>query len=259
VRTHWTNALDRAVALAALIVTLPLLIAVAAVIWLSDFGPPFYLAVRIGKDGRKFKMLKLRSMVVNSDSREMVFTTADDPRITPLGRWLRATKLDELAQLWNVVRGDMSLVGPRPQPEAEVNYYSEEEWRLLSVRPGLTDIATLIFADESEILRGRLDAEQFYWGTLQLWKKRFALLHLDHRTLRLDMKVILLTIAGLLSRRTTLDGVLSILRDCKASGVLLRVARRNGPVLPYPFPQLTSQAQENVLIRRSGLLLRGQS
>jgi lipopolysaccharide/colanic/teichoic acid biosynthesis glycosyltransferase len=221
-----------------IILALPVLFVISAAIWFCDFGPPLYVAVRIGQGGRKFKMLKLRSMRVDGDDPAGGnFTKADDPRITPVGRCLRAAKLDELPQLWNVLRGDMSLVGPRPLPEPEVNGYTEEEARrLLSVRPGMTDLASLIFADESEILRGRPDAPRLYEMTIRPWKNQLALLHLENRSLRVDLKIILLSVAGVVSRQIALNGAESILRHWGAGEALARVTKREGRLPVFSLP-----------------------
>jgi lipopolysaccharide/colanic/teichoic acid biosynthesis glycosyltransferase len=221
-------------ALISLILLSPILLAIMIAIGLSDFHLPFYRAIRIGKNCRKFRMLKFRTMSVSKNHVGDIYTTADDPRITRLGRRLRRKKLDELIQVWNILWGEMSLVGPRPQPEPEVNGYSEEERRLLSVRPGVTDLASLVFADEGQILQGSRDPQAYYSRTIQPWKTRFALLYLDHRTIRLDLKIILLTIVGTLSRRTALHGVQSILQGWRVNRALMNVARREEPLPAYP-------------------------
>src|SRR5204862_5888771 len=125
-------------------------------------GPVLYGGRRAGRGGREFKMYKFRSMVTNADRIGGADTADDDPRLTKTGRFLRRHKLDELPQLINVLRGDMSLVGPRPQFKWAVDLYNGEERRLLTVRPGITDYASIRFRNESEILKGSTDPDQDY-------------------------------------------------------------------------------------------------
>src|SRR6185437_14093478 len=140
----------------------PLFMAIAAWVKLSSPGPVLYAGLRIGRGGVPFRMLKFRTMVVNADALGASSTSADDARLTSAGRVLRRFKLDELPQLVNVLRGDMSFVGPRPQVGWAVELYTPEERELLSVRPGITDFASLKFRNEGEILRGSADPDRDY-------------------------------------------------------------------------------------------------
>src|SRR5690349_3953933 len=135
--------LDVVAATAGLILLLPLFIVVAIAIKLHDGGHVFYRARRVGKDGCLFHLYKFRTMVVNADRQGPAVTASGDSRITPVGRWLRRTKLDELPQLLNVLVGDMSLVGPRPEDPRYVMLYTPSQRRVLSVRPGITSAASL--------------------------------------------------------------------------------------------------------------------
>jgi len=126
--------LDIAISLIGLLISAPLLLPVIIIIWLQDFRSPFYIAPRVGKNGKDFKMVKLRSMVVGADRTGVDSTSNKDPRITAIGKFIRAYKLDELSQLWNVLIGDMSLVGPRPNVRRAVEQYTPFELRLLTVR-----------------------------------------------------------------------------------------------------------------------------
>src|SRR5690606_23070992 len=154
--------LDIVLSLTALVVLSPLLVVVALLIYAHDGHSPFFRARRVGRGGRPFIMLKFRSMVVGADRTGVTSTAANDSRITPIGHFVRRYKLDELTQLYNVLTGDMSLVGPRPNVETAVALYTDEERRLLEVRPGVTDLASIVFADEGEILRGRPDPDEEY-------------------------------------------------------------------------------------------------
>jgi lipopolysaccharide/colanic/teichoic acid biosynthesis glycosyltransferase len=144
-----------------LVLGLPLL-AIAAVVKRSDNGPAFYKQQRVGRYGRLFWIWKFRTMVVNADRLGPGVTQDGDPRITRVGRLLRKTKLDELPQLWNVFRGDMSFVGPRPELPRYVERYTEAQREILRLKPGITDLATLQFRNEEDLLRKAPDVERFY-------------------------------------------------------------------------------------------------
>ncbi|HEY9601599.1 MAG TPA: sugar transferase [Allocoleopsis sp.] len=227
---------DVVVSLAGLIVAAPVLIPVCILIWLQDFASPFYIAPRVGKNGRIFKMVKLRSMVMNADKSGVDSTGANDRRITPIGKFVRSYKLDELAQLWNVLKGDMSLVGPRPNVQREVNIYTDVERRLLSVQPGITDISSIVFADEGEILKGSLDPDLDYNQLIRPWKSRLGLLYVENRSVALDTKLIALTILAVISREKALAGVQNILNELGADERMKRVAKRQENLTPFPPP-----------------------
>jgi lipopolysaccharide/colanic/teichoic acid biosynthesis glycosyltransferase len=230
---------DFTVALTGLIVVSPLLLAVMIAIWLHDFRSPFYIAPRAARGGGAFNMVKFRSMVVNADKTGVTSTSGDDRRITPVGRFVRAYKIDELIQLWNVLKGDMSLVGPRPQVLTDASMYTEQEKRMLTVRPGITDPASIVFADEGEILHGSADPDLLYSQIIRPWKSRLALLYINKRSLLSDVWLILLTAAAIVSRRTALEAIQRLLQRWGADPLLLRMARREEPLLPYPPPGAT--------------------
>ena len=145
-----------------LLVLLPAGLLIALLVKCSDGGPIFYTQVRIGQFGRSFRIRKFRSMVLNAEKLGLPVTKEEDPRITRIGRWLRKTKLDELPQLWNVLIGEMSFVGPRPEVPRYVNSYTPEQRDILRHKPGITDMATLLFRNEEALLRGSQDVEAFY-------------------------------------------------------------------------------------------------
>ena len=145
-----------------LLVLSPLFLLLALVIKVSDGGPVFYRQQRVGLGGRLFQIWKFRSMVANADRLGISVTRDGDPRITRVGRFLRKTKLDELPQLWNVFVGEMSLVGPRPEVPKYVASYSETQRAILRFKPGITDLATLKFRNEEELLNEAEDTETFY-------------------------------------------------------------------------------------------------
>lgn len=191
------RALDIVGSTVGLVILSPLLLLLAAAIRCCDGGPALYRGRRIGLHGRPFVMLKFRTMCPDADVRGGASTPSDDERITGLGRVLRRCKLDELPQLINVSRGDMSLVGPRPQVEWAVTLYTPEERALLSVRPGMTDLASIRFANESEILRGSPDPDRDYLDTIAPEKIRLGLEYVRTRSFLLDVRIILATLWAL--------------------------------------------------------------
>ena len=145
-----------------LIFSIPILLPTMFLVWVQDRCSPFYIASRVGKNGVLFHMVKLRSMVINADKSGVDSTSSSDIRITFVGHLLRRYKLDELTQLWNVLKGDMSLVGPRPNVKRETDLYTLEERKLLIVRPGITDFASIVFYDEGEVLKDTKDPDIAY-------------------------------------------------------------------------------------------------
>ncbi len=153
-------------------------------------GPVIYAGRRVGRGGREFRMYKFRTLVANADRVGGPNTPDDDPRLTGTGRWLRRFKLDELPQLFNVLRGDMSLVGPRPQVPIEVAGYTDEERELLEVRPGITDWASLRFSNEGEILAGHGDPDRAYAELIRPEKMRLGLEYVRRGTFRDDLDIL---------------------------------------------------------------------
>jgi lipopolysaccharide/colanic/teichoic acid biosynthesis glycosyltransferase len=149
---------------------------------------------------------------------------------------LRPAKLDELPQLWNVLRGEMSLVGPRPQVEPDAALYTGEERRLFEVRPGVTDLASIVFADEGEILTGSSDPDLAYNQIIRPWKSRLGLLYVERQTLEVDLKILGLTLLGAIAREKALAGVARMLACWNADPLLRQMARRCEPLLPWPPP-----------------------
>ena len=231
--------LDIILSLLGLIIASPVLIPVIIAVWLQDFHSPFYIATRVGKDGKPFRMIKLRSMIANADKIGVDSTSAKDPRITPVGHFIRRYKLDELSQLWNVLKGDMSLVGPRPQVPRDVALYTEVEKHLLDVKPGITDISSIVFADEGEILKDSDDPDLDYNRLIRPWKSRLGLLYIDHQSFLLDLRLIFLTALTIVSREKALAGIQRILDDLGADDKLKQVARRQEKLEPYPPPGAT--------------------
>lgn len=153
---------DLCLAAAGLIVLSPLFFVLGLLVKLGDGGPILFRQKRVGRHGRPFAIWKFRTMIVDAEKKGLGITKGGDTRITPVGRFLRKHKLDELPQLWNVFRGDMSFVGPRPEVPRYVDLYTSEQREILNLKPGVTDLATLEFRDEEELLRNAADTEKFY-------------------------------------------------------------------------------------------------
>jgi lipopolysaccharide/colanic/teichoic acid biosynthesis glycosyltransferase len=189
---------DLALALPALVAATPLVAALAAAVKLGSRGPAFYAQRRVGRGGRPLVLYKLRTMHVDADRVGPHVTAAGDPRVTRLGRVLRRSKLDELPQLWHVVRGDMSLVGPRPEAERYVSSYRPEWRHLLDVRPGITDLASLVFRDEETLLARASDRERAYVEVVLPVKLRLALEGVASSSLVYDLGILLRTLGVVL-------------------------------------------------------------
>jgi lipopolysaccharide/colanic/teichoic acid biosynthesis glycosyltransferase len=175
---------------------------------LEDGGPVLYRGTRVGLDGRPFPMLKFRSMVVDAARMGGPSTADDDPRLTRAGSSLRRWKLDELPQFINVLRGDMSLVGPRPQVPVDVDRYTADERQLLAVRPGITDWASVFFRHEGAILAGHPDPDRAYDELIRPRKIELGLAYVRHRSLRTDLRILGLTALAVLGSSRT-DTVLA--------------------------------------------------
>ena len=174
----------------------PLLIVLALSIKLSDGGPILYRARRVGLRGKVFFLYKFRTMVVDADRKGAAITGKDDSRVTPVGRFLRKTKLDELPQLFNVIRGQLSLVGPRPEDPRYTRLYDPEQRRILEIRTGITSPASLQFKDESSLLSGP-DWEETYVKKVLPRKIALDLEYFGSNTFWTDFLLILRTIGGI--------------------------------------------------------------
>ncbi len=181
---------DDVVSLGGLVVLFPLLVAIAVLIKVDSRGPIFYRGARVGRFGNTFRIFKFRTMVADAENLGGPSTAEDDPRITGIGKFLRRYKLDELPQLINVLKGEMSLVGPRPEVMDEVLLYSEEEKHLLDVRPGITDWASIRFRNEGEILRGSFDPHQAYREKIRPEKIRLGLEYVRNQSLWTDCRIL---------------------------------------------------------------------
>jgi len=181
-----------------LIVLSPVLGLLAVAIKADSRGPVLYRGARVGVNGRRFNILKFRSMVTDAEKIGGSSTPEDDPRVTRVGRFMRSNKLDELPQLWNVLAGRMSLVGPRPQVQWAVDRYTPEERLVLSVKPGITDYASLRFANEGEILKGSTDPDRDYMEKIHPEKMRLSLEYVRSRSFSGDLSIIAQTLGAVI-------------------------------------------------------------
>jgi lipopolysaccharide/colanic/teichoic acid biosynthesis glycosyltransferase len=175
---------------------------------------------------------------VNADKAGIDSTSNNDLRITSIGQKIRKYKLDELTQLWNVLLGDMSLVGPRPNVKAEVDLYTDVEKELLSVKPGITDFSSIVFSDEGKILEDKKDPDLAYHQLIRPWKSRLGLIYIKHQSILLDIEIIIYTLVALISKRTALNWVSKKLKNLEADQNLVNISKREIELFPYPPPGL---------------------
>lgn len=174
----------------------PLLIFIGLWVGLSSKGGVFYKQIRVGRNNKDFKLYKFRSMRVNSDKQGLLTVGSKDSRITKAGYFIRKYKIDELPQLINVLKGDMSFVGPRPEVRRYVDLYSEEQMKVLSVRPGITDPASIKYRNENDILSSASNPEQYYIQHIMPDKLKINIDYINTRTFFKDIKIIFQTIFG---------------------------------------------------------------
>ena len=219
-----------------LLITSPILLPVMFLVWKEDKKSPFYIAPRSGRNGTIFKMVKLRSMVVDADKTGVDSTSGSDMRITPIGHKIRRYKLDELVQLWNVLIGDMSLVGPRPNVKTETDLYTNVEKELLLVRPGITDFSSIVFSDEGEILEGRDDPDLAYNQLIRPWKSRLGLIYIKNQSILLDLQLILYTVVAIISKQKALIWVVEKLKKLNVDAETIKISKRKMSLYPFPPP-----------------------
>jgi lipopolysaccharide/colanic/teichoic acid biosynthesis glycosyltransferase len=191
---------DIALALIGMAAVSPLMLILAVVIRLTSDGPILYQGVRVGRKGVPFRILKFRSMIADAEKCGGSSTANGDPRITPIGRFMRKYKLDELPQLVNVLMGEMSFVGPRPEVQEYVDLYTDREKPILTVRPGITDWATIWNSDEGAVLANATDPDQAYLEWIRPTKLQLQLLYVSHHSLWIDLKIIIYTFRKVLSK-----------------------------------------------------------
>jgi lipopolysaccharide/colanic/teichoic acid biosynthesis glycosyltransferase len=207
--------IDVALAVTGLIALAPVLLAASVAVATSSPGPVFFRQTRVGRNGREFSILKFRTMRASGAASDSLLTASGDSRITPIGRWLRSSKIDELPQLFNVLRGEMSLVGPRPEVPKYVALFSEVDREILALRPGITGPAANML--EEELLAGHADTEAFYVSTVMTAKLKIDREYCEQVSLRADLRLIFRTISSVLRRIGELSRPLLLFRKHKAS------------------------------------------
>ena len=227
---------DILISMLGLIIMSPVLLVFMYLVYRYDRHSPFYVAPRVGKDGLMFKMLKLRSMSVNADKSGVDSTSVDDLRITPVGHKIRRYKLDEFTQLWNVLIGDMSLVGPRPNVISDTDLYTDIEKGLLEVRPGITDFSSIVFSDEGKILEGKEDPDLAYNQLIRPWKSRLGLAYIKNQSIFLDIQIIFYTVVAIISKPNALIWVEKKLDKLDVDKDTVRVSKRETDLFPFPPP-----------------------
>ena len=219
-----------------LLIVTPFLLPVMFLVYKEDKKSPFYITLRSGRNGILFKMIKLRSMVSGADKSGVASTSSNDPRITPIGHKIRRYKLDELIQLWNVLIGDMSLVGPRPNVKDETDLYTNVEKELFSVRPGITDFSSIVFSDEGDILKGKDNPDLVYNQLIRPWKSRLGLIYIKNQSFLLDIKMIIYTLVAIFSKQRALNWVVSQLKLMNADSNVVSISKREEELYPFPPP-----------------------
>jgi lipopolysaccharide/colanic/teichoic acid biosynthesis glycosyltransferase len=223
--------LDTAISLLALVLLAPVFFAIALAVKIASPGAVFYRGKRVGLNGRMFNIIKFRSMVENAEKLGGSATANDDPRLTSIGSLLRKYKLDELPQFINVLVGDMSLVGPRPEVLKYTNMYSEGERRILQVLPGMTDWASIWDVDEGSILAGSPDPEAAYEALIRPTKIHLQLQYIDNRSIVVDLRILAYTLLRLCNKRW-------LPREIATLGVPPSVSECGDPLTPIN-PQVT--------------------
>lgn len=185
--------------LVVLILISPFLAVISLLILFTSKGPVFYRQVRVGKNGADFRIFKFRTMYTGSDKGSLITIGGRDKRITPFGYWLRRYKLDELPQFLNVLKGDMSIVGPRPEVRRYVEMYTAEQAQVLSVKPGITDYASIRFSHESELLAQATDPEKEYVSNIMPAKLQLNLEYVRNRSFTEDLKIIVQTVGKIMT------------------------------------------------------------
>lgn len=218
--------IDKLFSILILFFFLPIILIFLILVFFQDFSNPIYVSTRVGKNFRNFKLLKIRSMISNADKSGVSSTSSNDSRITSIGKIIRKFKMDEILQLINVIRGEMSLVGPRPQILSEVKMYSDFEKNLLSIKPGITDFSSIIFSDEGDILKNSSDPNKDYNKLIRPWKSKLGVFYINNSNILIDLQLIILTVLSILNRDFALKMISKLLKKLNADMDLVVVAKR---------------------------------
>ncbi len=227
---------DIIISLIALSISIPILLPVILIIFLQDFESPLYFAPRVGKNKKSFKMIKLRSMVVNADKTGVDSTTSNDNRITRVGKIVRKYKLDEIPQFLNVLKGDMTIVGPRPNVRRETELYTLIEQKILLESPGITDIASIVFSDESDILAPYSDPDLAYNQLIRPRKSILALFYLDNKSFIFDLCIIYITFVAIINKKYSIYLLKRLVAKKANSENIRNIVSRKEKLVPIPPP-----------------------
>lgn len=228
--------LDYFLSLTILFLISPLIFICILAVYLNDKGIPFYISKRVGYKSKIFKIYKIRTMVLNADKCGGTSTKNSDSRLLPIGKLIRKLKLDEFAQLINVINSSMSLVGPRPNTPLDVSYYSNLEMKLLEVKPGITDFSSIIFADEGSILDSYSDPDLAYNQLIRPWKSRLGLFYISKADLYTDISLLIITFINIFHRRKALNLISKLIKKMGGSEDLIQISKRLDPLKPFPPP-----------------------
>lgn len=215
-----------------LVLVSPILGIFVVLIYLNDKSSPFYSPIRVGKNGKLFKMYKLRSMVPKADTNHVDSTKINDHRITKIGHIIRQYKIDELPQFINVIKGDMNIIGPRPNVQREVDLYTQAETKILNIRPGITDLSSIVFSDLGEILRDSNDPDIDYNQLVRPWKSRLCIFYAEKNNMKLDISIFILTVISMFNRDLSLKLISKILKKHNQNHKFIEVCSRKNKLVP---------------------------
>ncbi len=240
--------LDYLISIPVILLVIPVGIVALLAVFLEDGHNPVYVAKRVGLNGKPFNMFKIRTMIPDADRMNIDSTSVNDPRLTRVGKIIRIIKIDEILQFINVLAGSMSIVGPRPNIDREVVLYTQKEKRLVTVRPGITDLSSIVFSDLGEILKNSDDPNLDYNQLVRPWKARLAMVYVDHGSVGMYFRIIWLTVVNIFDRRRALRGVVKILEQLNMPEKLISVAARTRPLEPHPplGSELIVQSRDHV-------------
>tara|TARA_B100002019_G_C21250849_1_gene591048 strand:- start:408 stop:1106 length:699 start_codon:yes stop_codon:yes gene_type:complete len=228
--------LDVLISVNIILVSLPFVIIFIFFIYINDFKNPIYFAKRVGLKFKPITVYKLRSMTTSQNT-NFQSTSDEDPRITKVGKIIRRYKIDEFVQFYNVLFGNISIVGPRPNVQDDVKKYTSLERKILSVKPGITDFSSIVFSDEGSILKNSENPDLDYNKFIRPWKSRLAILYIENMSITIDIKLIFLTFYNLINRKKTLIYLNSILKEITSDQELLNISLRESELYEKEPPK----------------------
>ncbi len=227
---------QRMLALIIFIILSPILLTVTILVWAYDVKNPFYMPYRVGRGGKLFRMIKLRSMIYKADAINIVATAANDKRITPIGKFIRTLKLDEFFQLINVIKGDILLIGPRPQLISEYKSFTENEKHIVDVSPGISDFASLFLSKMENFLAGHEDPYEAYFTQCRPIKSRLALFYVRHRSIWVDTQLLFYNFTNFINHKWTLRHMANMIVKLGDCGIPYEVLCGKQKIFPMPLP-----------------------